>query len=264
MIAIFLLLSNALCELYNIKLCMLDDVYVESTTNMGTLPIDIAKSTVSFSSVSGPKNLRYVKSESMKNYIYSYLSSINGLILTPFFTGEDKMLEIIPDDYMSCYRIVRNKDCFSYKIDKKTFTLEKCIENEPTQLFSFNCIDCKLTSQSAYDINEVNELKHKMGRLSVDTYKNLLDVAKMIQNVSKCFTQNQTCNENATELIPVSCFGKLEIANHVDKSNFIYDALRHKFEFDSGRKNKNAYKLMKDELQTTEDGAPHTSFLQMS
>lgn len=243
MLSAFLYLSSMLCEKYTIKLCLLENVYVAGPSDPTKPVSDYVKSNVSFGKVSGSKNLRYIKSEDMDNYIYSYLESGKKLILTPFYTGDDKMLEIVPDDYVKCHRITRDKKCFSYNIDRKEFVLEECVKNEPTQLFDFNCVDCDPMSKSESSIIDLHELKHKMGRLGVDTYKKLMDVAKMMQTVSKCFTQNQTCNENSTELIPLSCFGSIAIANHIDEASFIYDTARHKFEFDTGKKNKNHYKV---------------------
>ncbi|KAM0673079.1 hypothetical protein GVAV_003425 [Gurleya vavrai] len=226
-------------------LCLLDNVYVESPSDKYMN----VRSEVSIFAPKDYKNMRKLQSEILKNYTYTYIPSTKEFKLLPFDTGDDQLLEIIPYDYKNCFRITKNDKCFTYNLQTKKIYLEDCRKNDSEQLFDFECIDCP-SQYDIYDMTirgeeaELKALERKTGRLDLAAYKKIQDIAKIMQNVSKCFTVNGTCDENAIEDIPMSCFDTFGRAHHIDDDKLYNDYKHHEYEIATGKRNAHFYDMI--------------------
>lgn len=244
-------LATLKCDKFRIRLCKIEDVYVEGPSDTSRTWSAYIKSVVSFSPPKITSNKRAMASETVLGYYYTYIPAKNELRLVAENIDNDQMIEVIPYDYQECYQLSHNDKCYSYSVESKKFTLEKCRENDAEQIFAFECTDC--ADSATYDVyqkykNEQKELEviaSESARIDMVAYKKLHEILVTMQTISKCFTINGMCNENATEILPISSFSHYRQAHHIDPDKIDFETQKHKNELTSSKKANQFYDFLK-------------------
>lgn len=234
-----LFLNYIFCYKYHVKLCKLDNEYIQTPAEIPSASgtVSYTPLMVSFSKIMGPQNIRIIQSELLPGYVM-HKARDNSVLFMPFYDIEDEYFEIVPYDYSECYRIAFNGECLSYNTHTKEMKIEACeVHSNTNQLFEFECLDCPSYVDSYYygekttnymgEEKEIEKLEYKMGRLDITSYKKLKELEKLMRNISRCFTINGTCNEHFNEEKPLSCFTNFNVAHHLLDNNYGSDKIHH-------------------------------------
>lgn len=228
------------CNKYNIKFCKLDKIYIEGPASapLGTNVVEFTKAIVTFSEVSQAKNLRVINIEQLPGYVFDIEKITQEAVFLPYAKNVDEQLfEIVPSDYISCFRIAQNSKCLTSNAATKEFKLEECRADDADQLYEFICTDCadyhsEYTRPSVDEIarresTEIQALSEKMGRLDVSAYNKIQELESIMKNMSRCFTTNGICNEHSVEQKPLPCFSTFDMAHHLTDNGEERDREHH-------------------------------------
>lgn len=222
-------------EKYNIKFCKLDNIFIQTPAcfSCGTNVVEKKNTLVTFGEIKDGETSRTIKLELTPGLVFNTDKLSQEIVYLSYADLPEQYYEIIPTDFISCYRIVQNSRCITYDEVSDKYKLEECAHNY-TQLFEFDCVDCidpalnmgnDLLSRSY--IAKIEDLENNMGRLDIKTYEKLLEIEKIMKNVSRCFTVNGICFEHSVELRPLTCFSTFDMAHHLIENAISLDRMHH-------------------------------------